>query len=60
MLRNEMVWTKSWFKHQGREWEQRMEKGNAISVGHKAYAAKQMNVWQEFLQAAETEFRNTV
>jgi hypothetical protein len=57
IVKHEMVWTKLWFGYQKRQWEERMKIASlALSDGHKAYAAKQVEVWAQFLQKAQKAF----
>jgi len=57
ILKHEMIWTKLWFGHQKKKWEERMEMATVASkLGHRAYAAKQARIWSQFLEHAKTEF----
>jgi hypothetical protein len=49
-----MVWTTQWFKYHEQEWERRYK--TYPEPGHKAYAAKQKNVWERFRKRAEERF----
>lgn len=54
MVKHEMFWTTLWFSHHEEEWERRRDE--AVDSGHKAYVAKQKNVWEKFRQRAEESF----
>jgi hypothetical protein len=57
ILKHEMIWTKLWFEHQKRIWEERIERATEASkLGHRAYAAKQARIWSQFLEHAKTQF----
>jgi hypothetical protein len=44
-----MQWTVLWFDHQSREWTRRaMESEGQGREGHKAYAFKQVEMWNKF------------
>lgn len=49
-----MYWTMLWFEYQKKVWEERVD--NVEEPGHKAYAAKQMDIWQRFQNSAEKDF----
>ena len=55
MVQAEMFWTTLWFKHQEDMWERRFMQ--AIEPGHRAYAAKQQNLWERFRKKAEEIFQ---
>ena len=56
-MKNEMIWTKLWFAHQKRKWEERIKMAKVASkLGHQAYASKQARIWSQFLEHAKTEF----
>jgi hypothetical protein len=57
ILKHEMIWTKLWFGHQKKTWEDRME--GATKPGHHAYAAKQVRIWSQFGEHAKKEFEGT-
>lgn len=54
LVRNEMYWTMLWFEYQKKVWEEQVD--NVEEPGHKAYAAKQMDIWQRFQNSAEKDF----
>ncbi len=57
ILKHEMMWTQLWFGHQKKKWEERMEMTTVTSKpGHRAYAAKQVRIWEQFLEHAKAEF----
>ena len=53
-VRAEMFWTTLWFGHQRNEWERRSIQ--STKLGHQAYAAKQMDLWERFKTKAEHYF----
>lgn len=53
-MKHEMVWTTQWFKYHEQEWERRYK--TYPEPGHKAYAAKQKDVWKRFRKRAEKMF----
>jgi hypothetical protein len=49
LVENEMQWTILWFKNQVKLWKERFEREEDIlPKGHKAYAAKQLKLWNAF------------
>ena len=57
ILQHEMVWTERWFEHQMQEWGKRMDAAKHESkMGHQAYAAKQVSIWEHFRDHARTGF----
>lgn len=56
ILKNEMIWTKIWFGHQVQVWEKRRAASMSLSQGHQVYAAKQVWVWNRFLDDATQAF----
>lgn len=54
MVKHEMFWTTLWFKHHVSEWERR--RNGAQNAGHRAYAARQKNIWEKFRKRAEESF----
>ena len=54
LVQHEMCWTTLWFKHQEKEWEQRVTMN--AHPGHQAYAAKQQTLWGNFRKKAEEAF----
>jgi hypothetical protein len=58
IVKNEMVWTHLWFKHQVETWESRQRASKLLmSEGHEIYAAKQVWVWKQFLESATEAFQ---
>jgi hypothetical protein len=58
ILKNEMIWTQLWFKHQVETWEGRRNAARlSMSEGHEIYAAKQVWVWRNFLKDATQAFQ---
>ncbi|KAG2110454.1 hypothetical protein BD769DRAFT_1365156, partial [Suillus cothurnatus] len=54
LVRHEMGWTISWFKHHKKEWDRR---GNqAIRPGDQAYAYQQVLMWGRFVDDTEKTF----
>jgi hypothetical protein len=51
-----MIWTKIWFGHQVQVWEKRRAASMSLSQGHQVYAAKQVWVWNRFLDDATQAF----
>jgi hypothetical protein len=57
IVKHEMVWTQLWFGHQVQMWETRRSNAFfAMSKGHEVYAAKQVWVWNQFLNDAKKCF----
>jgi len=56
LVRHEMGWTVTWFKHQQEQWYHRWSQ--AIKPGHQAYAYRQVQVWKRFAEDAEEKFKN--
>ena len=57
LVKHEMMWTQLWFHHQSEVWKSR-ESNAAMCMdnGHRAYAAKQVWVWTQFLDDAKKAF----
>jgi hypothetical protein len=61
ILEHEMVWTELWFGYQKQKWEDWMKtSGSEAKAGHYAYAAKQVGIWSQFVEAARKEFGGIV
>jgi hypothetical protein len=58
LVRHEMGWTVSWFKYKKEEWEQRLHK--ATKHGHRAYAQRQVLLWERFLLNAQNSFKDNM
>lgn len=57
-MRNEMRWTVNWFQHQRDKWKRRSRATDRLgqSAGHRAYAEKQVHMWQQCMSKAEEAF----
>lgn len=54
---HEMRWTVAWFEHQRGEWLKRTRKREVESnPGKKAYAEKQIAMWEMFVEEAKRGF----
>ncbi|KAI9569351.1 hypothetical protein HD554DRAFT_2020623, partial [Boletus coccyginus] len=51
MVKYEMFWTTLWFKHHTYR-----RRNGAQNAGHRAYAARQKNVWEKFRKRIEESF----
>ncbi|KAG1887376.1 hypothetical protein F4604DRAFT_1571084, partial [Suillus subluteus] len=56
LVRYEMGWTVSWFRYKKEGWERRFHK--ATKHGHRAYAQRQVLLWERFLLDAENSFKD--
>jgi hypothetical protein len=57
IVKHEMIWTQLWFGHQVEMWEKRRSHALfSMSKGHDTYAAKQIWVWNQFLDDAKKSF----
>lgn len=52
-MKNEMEWTKSYFKFHAAKWTARKA---GCTSGARAYAARQAAMWERFAQEAADEF----
>jgi hypothetical protein len=60
-MKHEMKWTTLWFAHQQAQWENRATKASVSqSMGHQAFAAKQVFLWSQFGKMAVQEFKGIV
>ena len=58
IVRYEMKWTILWFKHQMKEWKDRLRRSvEEKKLGHIAYAEKQVAMWKMFMREGERGFR---
>lgn len=51
-----MEWTVRFYMHMAGKWQARRDTENQISLGHRAYAEKQIAMWNELGRVAETTF----
>ena len=58
-----MVWTVKYFKYFQREWEERRNRVDGDregATGLTAYAAKQALLWEKFVEAGMTRFKQEI
>jgi hypothetical protein len=61
IVQHEMKWTILWFKHQIKEWKDRLKRSEKENKpGHIAYAEKQVAMWKMFVREGERGFRGMV
>ena len=58
IVQHEMKWTILWFKNQVKVWSIRLSESRRLDeAGKKAYAEKQVAIWNSFVQDAEYNFK---
>jgi hypothetical protein len=53
-----MEWTVRWYMHMAGKWRTRRDAGEIPSRGHKAYAEKQIAMWNELGRVSQVLFTN--
>jgi hypothetical protein len=57
-VRNEMRWAVLWFEEKVNKWRERVERSESEGKpGHRAYAEKQVVMWQMFVEQAKSGFQ---
>jgi hypothetical protein len=59
LTKHEMEWTVRWYVHMAGKWRARRDADDLPSAGHRAYAEKQMAMWNELGRVSEVLFSNT-
>ncbi|KAF8957920.1 hypothetical protein BDZ97DRAFT_1591460, partial [Flammula alnicola] len=58
LTKHEMQWTVRWYVHMAEKWKARRDPEVEVSRGHRAYAEKQMAMWNELGRVSEVIFSN--
>ena len=53
-----MEWTVRWYVYMAKKWKSRRDVTEPVSLGHIAYAEKQMSMWNELGRVAQLLFTN--
>ena len=56
LTEHEMEWTVRWYVHMAKQWKSRRDAGEPFSLGHMAYAERQMAMWNELGHVAQFSF----
>jgi len=54
-----MEWTVRWYVYMAKKWRSRHDAGELPSLGHRAYAEKQIAMWNELGRVAQVSFTNS-
>jgi len=63
LLSYEMVWMIRWFEWAETTWQRRhddVDPENRAAAGLRSYAAKQISMWRQFGDQADTKFRQAI
>ena len=56
LTKHEMEWTVRWYVYMAKKWKSRRDVREQVSLGHTAYAEKQMAMWNELGRVAQLLF----
>jgi len=56
LTKHEMEWTVRWYVYMAKKWKSRRDVRDQVSLGHIAYAEKQMAMWNELGRVAQLLF----
>ena len=56
LTKHEMEWTVRWYVHRAQQWRARRDAAELLSRGHRAYAEKQISMWNELGRVSQLLF----
>jgi len=59
LTKHEMEWTVRWYVHMAKKWSTRRDTSELTSCRHRAYAEKQMDMWNELGRVSQALFSNS-